>query len=197
MPVAIPERSSGRKRAAELGGGWVESQEEAFGANHCPSHLEIFFLSDWDFDLFGDVIPDGHRGRGRPPHEPTVESRQKCVLLAAVGKTPDEIAAALSITAKTLRKHYSRELRDQDSAKLKLEGKLLVGLVREVDKGSVAANKELAKRLDKAGLAELSERVRDRGKVEKPVRLGKKDAAKAAAHDVGGKYSPRATPTLQ
>ncbi|WP_119036790.1 hypothetical protein [Hephaestia caeni] len=148
--------------------------------------------------MFGDPVPEGHRGRGRPPHEPTIESRQKCVLLAAVGKSPDEIAAALSITAKTLRKHYSRELRDHAAAKLKVEGKLLVGLVREIDKGNVAANKELAKRLDKAGLAELSERVRDRGtKAEKAPKLGKKEAAKVAAHEIAGKYSPRATPTIQ
>jgi predicted transcriptional regulator len=156
--------------------------------------VEIFFLADWDFDLFGDPLPDDHRGRGRPPHVPTLESRQKCVLLAAVGKTPDQIAAALSITAKTLRKHYSRELREHEAAKLKVEGKLLVGLVREVDKGNVAANKELAKRLDKAGLQELADRVSGRKKPDKAAPLGKKEAAKVAANEVAGRYAPRPGP---
>ena len=126
---------------------------------------------------------------------PTVESRQKCVLLAAVGRSPDEIAAALSITAKTLRKHYSRELREHDAAKLKLEGKLLLGLVREVDKGNVSANKELNKRLDKADLHQLAERVANRGKTEKVEKLGKKEAARAAAAEVRGKFAPPPPPS--
>ncbi len=151
-------------------------------------------MSDWDFDLFGDPIPAGHSGRGRPPHVPTVESRQKCVLLAAIGRNPDEIAAALSITAKTLRKHYSRELREHDAARLKVEGKLLVGLVREVDKGNVSANKELAKRLDKAGMQQMADRVANRGR-DKVEKLGKKEAAKAAAADLKGKYAPPAPPS--
>lgn len=151
-------------------------------------------MSGWDFDLLGDVIPAEHRGRGRPPHVPSIETRQKCVLLAAVGKSPDEIALALSITAKTLRKHYSRELREHDAAKLKVEGKLLVGLVREVDKGNVSANKELAKRLDRAGLEQIAERVRRRGAPEKVEKLGKKEAAKVAAGEVAGRYAPRPGP---
>jgi predicted transcriptional regulator len=154
-------------------------------------------LAEWDFDLLGDLIPLEHRGRGRPPHVPSIESRQKCVLLAAVGKSPDEIAAALSITAKTLRKHYSRELREHEAAKLKVEGKLLVGLVREVDKGSVAANKELAKRLDKAGLEKIADRMGRRSGQEKPEKLGKKEAAKVAAGEVAGRYAPRPGPVTR
>lgn len=148
-------------------------------------------MGDWDFDLLGDPIPDGHRGRGRPPHVPTIENRQKCVLLAAIGRTPDEIAAALSITAKTLRKHYSRELREHDAAKLKVEGKLLTALVREIDKGNVSANKELNKRLEKAGLQQMSDRVAGRVRAEKAPAIGKKEAAKVAAKGVTGKYAPR------
>lgn len=151
-------------------------------------------MAEWDFDLLGDAIPSGHVGRGRPPHVPTIEFRQKCVLLAAVGKTPNEIAAALSITAKTLRKHYSRELRKHDVARLKVEGKLLLGLVREIDKGNVAANKELAKRLEKAGLEKIADRIGRRSGPEKVEKLGKKEAAKVAAREVTGRYGPRPGP---
>lgn len=153
-------------------------------------------MAEWDFDLFGDPLPDDHRGRGRPPHVPTVETRQKCVLLAAIGRSPDEIAAALSITAKTLRKHYSRELREHDAAKLKVEGKLLVALVREVDKGNVSANKELAKRLEKAGLQQLADRVSGRKSAEKAAPLGKKEAAKLAANEAVDRFRPRSAPLL-
>ncbi|NYT43117.1 hypothetical protein HZY97_20245 [Sphingomonas sp. R-74633] len=153
-------------------------------------------MGDWDFDLLGDPMPDGQRGRGRPPHVPTLESRQKCVLLAAVGKSPDEIAAALSITAKTLRKHYSRELREHEAAKLKVEGKLLVGLVREVDKGNVSANKELAKRLDKAGLKALAEKVGGRAAPQKAAPLGKKEAAQIAANEAVDRFKPRRGPLM-
>lgn len=154
-------------------------------------------MDQWDFDLFGDPIPDTFRGRGRPPHVPTIESRQKCVLLAAVGRSPNEIAAALSITAKTLRKHYSRELRDHDRARLKLEGKLLTALVKEVDKGNVSANKELNKRVEKAHLQGVSDRVASRGAVKpsKAEKLGKKEAAKAAAGEVTGKFAPPSPPS--
>lgn len=141
-------------------------------------------------------MPVGQRGRGRPPHVPTFESRQKCVLLAAVGRSPSEIAAALSITEKTLRKHYSRELREHDAAKLKVEGKLLVSLVREVDKGNVSANKELAKRLDKAGLEQLAERVSGRKKEKAARPLGKKEAAREAAREAVDRFRPRSSPLL-
>lgn len=155
-------------------------------------------MADWDFDLFGDPYEPSSRGRGRPAHVPTNESRQKCVLLAAVGRSPDEIAAALSITAKTLRKHYSRELRDHAVAKLKVEGKLLVGLVREVDKGSVSANKELNKRIEKAHMQGLSDRIASRAQPQSAssAPVGKKEAAKAAARALTGKYQSRRAPTI-
>lgn len=153
-------------------------------------------MAEWDFDLFGDVVDHSHKGRGRPAHVPTNESRQKCVLLAAVGRSPDEIAAALSITAKTLRKHYSRELRDHAVAKLKVEGKLLVGLVREVDKGNVSANKELNKRIEKAHVQGVSDRIAGRAQPQASAPLGKKEAAKAAAKALTGKYQSRPTPLL-
>ena len=54
----------------------------------------------------------------------------------------------------------------------------------------------MAKRLDKAGLEQLSDRVK-RGKAEpKPPPMGKKEAAQAAANEVGGKYRSRPGPLV-
>lgn len=117
------------------------------------------------------------------------------MLLAAVGRTPDDIAAALSITPKTLRKHYSRELRDHHAAKLKVEGKLLVGLVREIDKGNVSANKELDKRIKRAEQQGLSDRFTARPASERPETKGKKAAAVDAAAEITGKFAPPAPPS--
>lgn len=46
----------------------------------------------------------------RPEYEPTDESRQVVSLHATVGTPQDMIATILNIDAKTLRKHYRREL---------------------------------------------------------------------------------------
>lgn len=64
--------------------------------------------------------------------------------------------------------------------------------------GNVAAEKELFKRMDKAALAELAERVADRGSrppAPQP-KLGKKASAKAAADLVTGKFAPPPQPKL-
>jgi len=50
----------------------------------------------------------------------------------------------------------------------------------------------LFKRLDKAALATLADRVADRGRKQPAPVVGKKEAAKEAAKNVTGKYAPRA-----
>lgn len=137
-------------------------------------------MSDWDFDLLGDPIPEGHGRRGRPPHMPTDENRRKVMLLAAFDKNEEQIAAALSITPPTLRKHYFRELRARLEARHRLEGKLLAALVKEVDAGNVSAMDKLFKRLDRHDLATgaTSQPMRQ----AKPPKKGKKEAAVEAAH---------------
>jgi hypothetical protein len=130
-----------------------------------------------DFDLLGDPIPPGHEGPGRPAHEATDAKRQKCVLLAAMGRKRPEIAQALGIDQKTLRKHYSRELRILDAARLRVEGELLMALARKSGDGDTGATKELFKRLDRAELRELAPAA----KKPKPTPLGKKEQRKADA----------------
>lgn len=149
-----------------------------------PPHAEIFFLSDWDLDLLGDPIPDGFGKRGRPSHMPTLENRRKVMVLAAFDRNEMQIAAALSITPPTLRKHYFRELRSRLEARQRVEGKLLLKLLDEADKGNVSAIDKLWKRLDRHDLITAGHVAAAKPKVA--AKKGKKETAveqAAIAHE--------------
>lgn len=146
-----------------------------------------------DFDLLGDPIPEGHGKRGRPPHVPTDEKRRLIIMLMAFDWSVEKIAAALNITPPTLRKNYFRELKAKVEARARVEAKLLTSLMSEAEKGNVSAIDKYLRRLDKHDLAEMANRVANRGKVE--PRKGKKEQQKDAATQVGGKYAPPAPPT--
>jgi hypothetical protein len=102
------------------------------------------------------------------------------MILAAFDKNEEQIAAALSITPPTLRKHYFRELRSRLEARQRLEGKLLSALVKEVDAGNVSAVDKLFKRLDRHDLA-TGTAIRP-ARDAKPPKKGKKEAAIENAH---------------
>lgn len=106
-------------------------------------------MREWDFDLLGDPVPEGMGRRGRPPHLPTEENRRKVILLMALDKNEEQIAAALSITPPTLRKHYFRELRAKLEARQRVEGKLMIALDREIAKGKVSAIDKMLKIFDR------------------------------------------------
>lgn len=96
------------------------------------------------------------------------------MVLAAFDRNEEQIAAALSITPPTLRKHYFRELRSRLEARQRLEGKLLSALLGEVDKGNVSAIDKLWKRLDKHDLATGMARPT---KAKRAINPGKKQQA--------------------
>lgn len=146
------------------------------------------------FDLLGDPIPEGHGKRGRPTHQPSDEKRRLVIALAAFDKKLDQIASALGITQKTLRKHYSRELREKDEARMRLEGRLMSAALKEVDGGNVSAMNALWKRIDKHDLSRLAmERARASSQGDKK---GKKQQAVEAAKGVTGRFAPPPQPEL-
>ena len=51
-------------------------------------------------------------GMGRPPHQPTDQTRLQAKTLAAVGIRHEDIAAKIGISADTLVKYYKQELDD-------------------------------------------------------------------------------------
>jgi len=142
-------------------------------------------LSDWDFDLLGDPIPDGIGKRGRPPHLVTAENRRKVMVLAAFDKNEAQIAAALGISGPTLKKHYFRELKSRLEARQRLEGKLLGALMKEVDAGNVSAIDKVFKRLDRHDLA-IGVQPAAKARTAKAPKLGKKAQAEIDAQDVTG-----------
>lgn len=151
-------------------------------------------MSEVNFDLLGDPIPEGFGKRGRPPHVPSDEKRKLVIALAAFDKTKAQIAAALGVTQKTLAKYYFRELRVLDEARLRVEGKLMTSLLKEVEGGNVSAINALWKRLDKHDLSKLAAmRARASSAAEKP---GKKQQAVQAAKGITGRFAPPAQPEL-
>lgn len=142
-------------------------------------------MADWDFDLLGDPIPDGLGRRGRPAHLPTDENRRKIIVLMAFDKNEVQIAAALSISVPTLKKHYFRELAAKLEARQRVEGKLLGALMKEVDAGNVSAIDKVFKRLDRHDLGRGIQPPAAARPVKAP-KLGKKAQAEVDAHDNSG-----------
>lgn len=61
-------------------------------------------------DLFGLPVDPRHGLAGRPRHMPTAETRAAVARHRGAGLRHDEIAAAIGITAPTLRLNYRDEL---------------------------------------------------------------------------------------
>lgn len=66
------------------------------------------------------------RGVGRPPHEPTPESRALISELSAFGITHEQMASRLKINIDTLKKHYERELIDGKTSVIQQVARRLV-----------------------------------------------------------------------
>lgn len=140
-----------------------------------------------NFDLFGDPVPDGRGGRGRPQHVPTKENRSRVNMLLALGWAGERIAAALRITMPTLRRHYFSELKFREVARDRLNLRRAEMLWRAAEGGNVGAMREFARFLE-ANDRMVSEREMGAApakREEAPARLGKKvvDAQRAVAAD--------------
>jgi hypothetical protein len=87
----------------------------------------------------GECILTENR-RGRRPHRPTDQSRKTLLILRGLGWTEEGVAAALGMTAKTLRKHYSTELRlRRHGAREQLAAENLLALWGKASGGNLAA----------------------------------------------------------
>ncbi|QMV00153.1 hypothetical protein GHV40_01020 [Devosia sp. D6-9] len=146
-------------------------------------------------DLLGDPIPDGFGKRGRPEHRVTDEKRRLVMQLQAFDWSDTKIAAALSITPPTLRKHYFRELKAKAEARARVEGKLLASLMDQAEAGNVTAIDKYFKRLDRHDLKRLAEEQQQSAPADR-TKMGKKQQQLEAAHDVRGKFAPPSPPRL-
>lgn len=135
-------------------------------------------MSDFEpaFDLLGDPIPENFGKRGRPPHIPTEQNRNKIMLLLAQGWTDARIAAAMGITVPTLKKHYFSVLKVRDAARDRVESIGLLTLWNLGREGNVAAMKEYFRRHDASAAMDFDQRVSRRTED-----LGKKEQLRRAA----------------
>lgn len=147
-------------------------------------------------DLFGQpMIFAKPRGRGRPQHVPSPENHNKILLLAATGHSEQDCADAIGLSVPTMRKHYFSAIKRFAVARLVVRGETLAQLATEAAAGNVAAMKELSKEVDRGELRALGERIKDRGKSEKPTKpVGLKEQRKQAAKEVKGLFEPRQPP---
>lgn len=145
-------------------------------------------------DLFGAPVPRSRGGRGKPPHVPSPENRRYVQLSLACGFDEAEIAAGLRITTKTLNRHYFHELAGKRSARQLLEMKNLSAIVSQVEAGKTSAMSLLDKKLKRMEQDELSARYAQRPPRE--PKLGKKEARKAEAEGVTGKFAPPPPPGM-
>lgn len=136
-----------------------------------------------EFDLLGDPIPEGHGRRGRPPHLVTEASRNKVMMLLALGWTNDRIARALGITAPTLRKSYRSELKARDEARDRLDAAIAHRLLTDGLAGNIGAVKEFLKILERS---DMMVRQITEPRQAKEQRLGKKEQQLRAAADPSG-----------
>lgn len=139
-----------------------------------------------EIDLFGHAIRPGYGRRGKPPHQPTEEDRNRVKMLLALGWDDGRIAAVLGVCKKTFRKHYFPELKCRAIARDAMEASTLEVLWRESQAGRVTAIDRLHKFLDRhdAETAERRMKGREQEKEAPPRRAppkGKKEVDKEAA----------------
>ena len=128
-------------------------------------------------DLFGLPLDQAGRKRGRPKHAPTAENRRKIEAVFATMGTIQQAADACAISVNTLKRHY-RDLCDHYlTAKIRLQAEMMAHLIRQAETNPAAADTVL-KRIDKA-------QMQMRVAAPKAEKLGKKDAARAAAQESG------------
>lgn len=141
-----------------------------------------------EVDLFGDPVLPRHEGRGRPEHVRTLENSNKVLLGFARGLTVKEAATAIGVSVPTLRKHYSSEVAQRDAAAVRFEMVQLHRLNEGAKGGSVSAEKELGRRLEKARIDLLSDQVSRNARAPARVKQGKKEALQQAADELRGQY---------
>ena len=75
-------------------------------------------------------------GMGRPPHQPTDQTRLQAKTLAAVGIKHEDIAAKIGICADTLVKYYKQEL---DDGRVDANAQIGKSLYEQAKSGNTAA----------------------------------------------------------
>lgn len=137
------------------------------------------------YDLFGDLVPENWGGRGRPAHIATQENRNRVTMLLAFGWSNERIAGAIGVTPPTLRKCYKAELKIRGEARDRLDARTAMLLWDQFQGGDASAGREFRKLLERNDLMGGARpgRVAPAEKGAKGPKVGKKEAARQAAHE--------------
>lgn len=140
-----------------------------------------------NFDLFGQPIPEWKGKRGRPPYEPTERDRNKIKLLLALGWSIERMANGIGVSPATVKRYFRAELKQRDAMRDRLDARRFEIAMEQANAGNVGALKELGKMVERSDLMLADARLRGAqgADQEKQEKLGKKDAAKAAAKTAG------------
>lgn len=141
-----------------------------------------------NFDLFGHPIPEWKGKRGRPPYEPTANDRNKIKLLLALGWSIERMANGIGVSPATVKRYFRAELKERDAMRDRLDARRFELAMEQANAGNVAALKELGKMIERSDAMLIEARLRHGHHApapEKEEKLGKKEAARAAAKDAG------------
>lgn len=139
-------------------------------------------------DLFGNPVRAGHGAKGRPRYEATQKDRNKVKLLLAMGWGSQRIANALSVSLATLKRYFRAELKLRDIQRDQLDARRyeVVAEAALIDR-NVGALKLFGTMLEASDRFHIERRISEAqdDSVEATPRVGKKDAAAAAAAEAG------------
>jgi AraC-like DNA-binding protein len=143
---------------------------------------------DVNLDLFGHPIPDWKGKRGRPPYEPTESDRNKIKLLLALGWSIERMANGIGVSPATVKRYFRAELKQRGAMRDRLDARRFELAMEQANAGNVAALKELGKMIERSDAMLIDARLRQGHPApapEKEEKLGKKEAARAAAKHAG------------
>ena len=149
-------------------------------------------------NLFGDPVYPRKEGRGRPEHQWSRELSNRVLIAFALGRSVKQAAMAIGVSAPTLRKVYFSECEMRQAARERMEITQLTRLNAAAEAGNVAAEKELAKQIERLRTRELSYKMAGRQSAAEPKAApkGKKAQQKEAAAGVKGRFAPPDPPPM-
>lgn len=132
----------------------------------------------------------GSSRNGRPPWSPSIEDRLAVERMKYCGESEEAIARALKVDVDTMRKHCGEELANGYAQRRR---QVIGKLFEQAEGGNMTA---LNKLVDMGVVSGAQERVQDKTRPAKPVKLGKKEERQQAAERVTGKYAVPDGPKL-
>ena len=147
-------------------------------------------------DLFGEPVLPRSEGRGRPEIVWDRETSNRVILSFVLGRSMKATARAVGLSVPTLRKVYFSECAKRAEAHGRMEILQLSRLNAQAESGKVAAEKELAKRIEKLrAQATSDDMVARQQRAAKAPKKGKKEQQRDAAAAVGGRFRTREAPS--